>query len=80
MPHRQPMSPRDDTAVIDNRLVGTVRRSMSAACSQRSSGKVDWSFEAGLLRFQGKYEQEEEMQRPLRPVKHHKNSRERLDI
>ena len=31
----------------------------------RSSGKlpeqVDWPFEAGLLRFQGKYEQAEEM-------------------
>ena len=26
---------------------------------------IDWSFEAGLLRFQGKYEQAEEMQRQV---------------
>jgi hypothetical protein len=32
------------------------------------------------LSQQGQYEEAEEMQRPLRPVKYHKNSRERLDI
>src|SRR2546421_1228211 len=38
MPHRQPKSPRGGTAVADNRLMQTVRRSTSAACSQ---GRVE---------------------------------------
>ena len=33
-----------------------------------------------VLSQRGKYELAEEMQRSLRPVKHYKNSRERLDI
>ena len=62
MPHRQPRSPRDATAVADNRTSGNCEKVDVSSVQSRSSGKVDWSFEAGLLRFEGKYEQAEEMQ------------------
>jgi hypothetical protein len=49
------------------RLVGDREKVDVSGVQPRSSGKlpeqVDWSFEAGLLRFQGKYEQAEEMLR-----------------
>ena len=64
MPDRKPMSPRDGAAVADNRLVDREKIDVSSV-QPRSSGKlpeqVDWSFKAGLLRFQGKYEQAEGM-------------------
>lgn len=47
------------------RLGGDREKVDVSSVQLRSSGKlpeqVDWSFKAGLLRFQGKYEQVEEM-------------------
>ena len=56
------------------RLMGDREKVNVSSVQPRSSGKlpeqVNWSFEAGLLRFQGKYEQAEEMllQAAQRPV------------